>query len=118
MVQPRSEAAPSGRVYNLDVTPPLLRGDDVTGERWVRQEDATPEAVKVRLSQREEVANPVVQLCKTQCKTHGVRSFLGQRPTKSAPAVTGFSQTRSRLFGAEKQGERAPWRNQDDMVLL
>lgn len=98
----------------MDVTPPLLRGDDVTGERWVRQEDATPEAVKVRLSQREEVANPVVKLC----KTHGVRSFLGRRPTKSAPAFTGFSQTRSRLFGAEKQGERAPWRNQDDMVLL
>lgn len=105
VVQPRSKAPPSRRVNNLDVTPPLPRGDDVTSERWVPQEDAPPEAVKVRRSQRSEVAHPVVKLCMTRCKTQGVRSFLERRP--SLPCVCPVFQTRSRLFGAEKPGEHA-----------
>ncbi|XP_006085137.1 adenylate kinase 4, mitochondrial-like [Myotis lucifugus] len=59
-------------------------GDDVTGGRWVQQEDATPEAVNVRLSQHQEVANPVVKLCKTQ----GVRpQFSGTETDQICPCV-------------------------------
>uniref|UniRef100_A0A914XA55 Lethal protein 754 n=1 Tax=Plectus sambesii TaxID=2011161 RepID=A0A914XA55_9BILA len=42
--------APSGRVYNLDFSPPKQPGlDDVTGELLTQREDDKPEVIKQRL---------------------------------------------------------------------
>lgn len=51
----------SGRVYNVDYSPPKVEGkDDLTGEDLVQREDDKPEVVKARLEQFQSVTEPIL----------------------------------------------------------
>lgn len=52
----------SGRVYNMEFNPPKVAGkDDLTGEPLVQRDDDKPETVQARLTQYQQLTEPVLQ---------------------------------------------------------
>ncbi|XP_053825116.1 GTP:AMP phosphotransferase AK3, mitochondrial isoform X4 [Vidua chalybeata] len=56
----------SGRVYNLEFSPPKVQGiDDITGEQLVQRDDDKPETVSKRLQAYDAQTKPVLEYYRT-----------------------------------------------------
>nr|XP_006115198.1 GTP:AMP phosphotransferase AK3, mitochondrial [Pelodiscus sinensis] len=82
----------SGRVYNLEFSPPKVVGtDDITGEPLLQRDDDKPETVTKRLKAYEAQTKPVLDYYK---KKGVLESFSGTETNKIWPQVHAFLQTK------------------------
>ncbi|XP_074850958.1 GTP:AMP phosphotransferase AK3, mitochondrial isoform X2 [Carettochelys insculpta] len=82
----------SGRVYNLEFSPPKNAGiDDITGEPLVQRDDDKPETVTKRLKAYEAQTKPVLEYYQ---KKGILESFSGTETNKIWPQVHAFLQTK------------------------
>jgi len=78
---------PSGRIYNLDYSPPRTPGlDDVTGEKLIQRPDDTPAVVLQRLQQFDLENDKIIAYYKASGVT-AVQSFAGTETNKIYPNV-------------------------------
>ncbi|PKK22089.1 adenylate kinase 3, transcript variant X1 [Columba livia] len=82
----------SGRVYNLEFSPPKVQGmDDITGEPLVQRDDDKPETVTKRLQAYDAQTKPVLEYYR---KKGLLKSFSGTETNKIWPHVYTFLQTK------------------------
>eukprot|EP00076_Gallus_gallus_P035010 XP_025000548.1 GTP:AMP phosphotransferase AK3, mitochondrial isoform X3 [Gallus gallus] len=82
----------SGRVYNLEFSPPKVQGiDDVTGEPLVQRDDDKPETVTKRLQAYDAQTKPVLEYYR---KKGLLKSFSGTETNKIWPHIYTFLQTK------------------------
>ncbi|EDQ90410.1 uncharacterized protein MONBRDRAFT_21342 [Monosiga brevicollis MX1] len=76
----------SGRIYNLQFTPPKVEGkDDVTGEPLVRRADDEPETVRARLAEYARSTAPIINYYGDRVVT-----FSGTETNKIYPEVQAY----------------------------
>ncbi|XP_030824186.1 GTP:AMP phosphotransferase AK3, mitochondrial isoform X1 [Camarhynchus parvulus] len=82
----------SGRVYNLEFSPPKVQGiDDITGEPLVQRDDDKPETVSKRLQAYDAQTKPVLEYYR---KKGLLKSFSGTETNKIWPHIYAFLQTK------------------------
>ncbi|XP_068032845.1 GTP:AMP phosphotransferase AK3, mitochondrial isoform X1 [Anomalospiza imberbis] len=82
----------SGRVYNLEFSPPKVQGiDDITGEPLVQRDDDEPETVSKRLQAYDAQTKPVLEYYR---KKGLLKSFSGTETNKIWPHIYAFLQTK------------------------
>ncbi|KAM8793177.1 GTP:AMP phosphotransferase AK3, mitochondrial [Eudromia elegans] len=82
----------SGRVYNLEFSPPKVLGiDDITGEPLVQRDDDKPETVTKRLQAYDAQTKPVLEYYRAKGL---LKSFSGTETNKIWPHIYAFLQTK------------------------
>ncbi|XP_027490309.1 GTP:AMP phosphotransferase AK3, mitochondrial isoform X3 [Chiroxiphia lanceolata] len=82
----------SGRVYNLEFSPPKVQGiDDITGEPLVQRDDDKPETVSRRLQAYDAQTKPVLEYYREKGL---LKSFSGTETNKIWPHIYAFLQTK------------------------
>ncbi|NXJ15661.1 KAD3 phosphotransferase, partial [Odontophorus gujanensis] len=82
----------SGRVYNLEFSPPKVQGiDDITGEPLVQRDDDKPETVSKRLQAYDAQTKPVLEYYREKGL---LKSFSGTETNKIWPHIYTFLQTK------------------------
>ncbi|NXD73672.1 KAD3 phosphotransferase, partial [Eolophus roseicapillus] len=82
----------SGRVYNLEFSPPKVQGiDDITGEPLVQRDDDKPETVTKRLQAYDAQTKPVLEYYREK---RLLKSFSGTETNKIWPHIYAFLQTK------------------------
>ncbi|XP_025895482.1 GTP:AMP phosphotransferase AK3, mitochondrial [Nothoprocta perdicaria] len=82
----------SGRVYNLEFSPPKTLGiDDITGEPLVQRDDDKPETVTKRLQAYDAQTKPVLEYYRAKGL---LKSFSGTETNKIWPHIYAFLQTK------------------------
>ncbi|XP_014820573.1 PREDICTED: GTP:AMP phosphotransferase AK3, mitochondrial isoform X1 [Calidris pugnax] len=82
----------SGRVYNLEFSPPKVQGtDDITGEPLVQRDDDKPETVTKRLQAYDAQTKPVLEYYREKGL---LKSFSGTETNKIWPHIYAFLLTR------------------------
>ncbi|XP_075344496.1 GTP:AMP phosphotransferase AK3, mitochondrial isoform X2 [Mycteria americana] len=82
----------SGRVYNLEFSPPKVQGiDDITGEPLVQRDDDKPETVTKRLQAYDAQTKPVLEYYREKGL---LKSFSGTETNKIWPHIYAFLQTK------------------------
>lgn len=78
----------SGRIYNIEYSPPKVMGkDDVTGEDLIQRPDDQPEAVRKRLQVYSDSINPVLEFYR---KEGILKDFRGNTSNEIWPHVYNF----------------------------
>ncbi|NWR36291.1 KAD3 phosphotransferase, partial [Tachuris rubrigastra] len=82
----------SGRVYNLEFSPPKVQGiDDITGEPLIQRDDDKPETVSRRLQAYDAQTKPVLEYYREKGL---LKSFSGTETNKIWPHIYAFLQTK------------------------
>ncbi|KAJ9584597.1 hypothetical protein L9F63_021067 [Diploptera punctata] len=82
---------PSGRIYNLEYSPPKVPGkDDVTGEDLIQRPDDQPEAVRKRLELYSANIEPVLEYYR---KEGVLKEFAGNTSNEIWPKVYDYLQS-------------------------
>ncbi|KAM6230692.1 GTP:AMP phosphotransferase AK3, mitochondrial isoform 2-T2 [Porphyrio hochstetteri] len=94
----------SGRVYNLEFSPPKVQGvDDITGEPLVQRDDDKPETVTKRLQAYAVQTKPVLEYYRERGL---LKSFSGTETNKIWPHIYAFLQTK--LPDVSQKGAATP----------
>ncbi|XP_055474931.1 adenylate kinase 4, mitochondrial-like [Psammomys obesus] len=104
----------SGRVYNLDFSPPQVLGiDDITGEALVQQEDDRPEAIAARPQRYKDAAELVIELYKSRGVLH---QFSGSETNRIWPHVYSLFSNKIAPIQSKEAHRACHWKSQGGVI--